>query len=56
MKLLVQEVAIDEQPFLAGDHNFWARPEAKTVKERTFHGDRARSIGIGQSYSTLAWI
>jgi DDE superfamily endonuclease len=56
MKLLVQEVATDEQPFLAGDHSFWARPEAKTLKERTFHGDRAGSIGIGQSYSTLAWI
>nr|WP_052304578.1 hypothetical protein [Nostoc punctiforme] len=56
MKLLVQEVATDEQPFLAGDHSFWARPEAKTLKERTFHGDSRRSIGIGQSYSTLAWI
>ncbi|WP_373529386.1 NF041680 family putative transposase [Nostoc sp.] len=56
MKLLVQEVVTDEQPFLAGDHSFWARPEAKTLKERTFYGDRGGSIGIGQSYSTLAWI
>jgi hypothetical protein len=28
-KLLVQEVATDEQPFLAGDYSFWARPQAK---------------------------
>ncbi|MDF5737803.1 MAG: hypothetical protein PUQ00_19650, partial [Nostoc sp. S13] len=52
MKLLVQEVATDEQPFLAGDHSFWARPEAKTLKERTFYGNRGGSIRIGQSYST----
>jgi hypothetical protein len=55
-KLLVQEIKTDEQPFLAGDNSFWGRPEAKTLKERTFHGERGGSIGIGQSYSTLAWI
>jgi hypothetical protein len=54
MKLLVQEVKTDEQAFLAGDNSFWGRPEAKTLKERTFHGERGGSIGIGQSYSTLA--
>lgn len=56
MKLLVQEVKTDEQTFLAGDNSFWGRPEAKTLKEITFHGERDGSIGIGQSYSTLAWI
>lgn len=56
MKLLVKEVKTEEQPFLAGDHSFWPRPDAKTLKERTFHGDRGDHVGIGQSYSTLAWI
>jgi hypothetical protein len=56
LKLMVEQVVTDEQPFLAGDNSFWARPEAKTLKDRTFHGDRSESIGIGQSYSTLAWI
>jgi len=53
MKLVVKEVTTDEQPFLAGDHSFWSRPEARTLRERTFHGDRGGSIGIGQSYSTV---
>ncbi|OUL21088.1 hypothetical protein BV378_27945 [Nostoc sp. RF31YmG] len=56
MKLLVQEVATDAQPFLAGDHSFWSRLEARTIRERTFHGDTRGSISIAQSYSTLAWI
>ncbi|MEH2356243.1 DUF6816 family protein, partial [Nostoc sp.] len=30
--------------------------EARTLRERTFHGDRGGGINIGQSYSTLAWI
>jgi hypothetical protein len=54
MKLLVQEIATDEQPFLAGDHSFWARPEAKTLKERTFYGDREGSIGIGLSLQYIS--
>lgn len=49
MKLMVKEVATEEQPFLAGDHSFWSRPEARTLRERTFHGDSRRSIGIGHS-------
>ena len=48
MKLLVQEIATDEEPFLAGDHSFWSRPEARTLRERTFHGDRGGSISIGR--------
>lgn len=54
MKLLVHEVGTDEQPFLAGDHSFWARTEAKTLKERTFHGDRGGSIGIGLSLQYIS--
>ncbi len=56
MKLMVQEMPTEEQPFLAGDHSIWLQPEAKTLKERGFHHGKEASIQIGQSYSTLAWI
>ncbi len=56
LNLLIEEVKTEAQPFLAGDHTFWPRPDAKTLKERTFHGERGVGVGIGQSYSTLAWI
>ncbi len=56
MKQLLAEVPCDEQPLLAGDTTVWPRPEAKTLKERTFHWGGSGSIGVGQSYSTLAWV
>jgi hypothetical protein len=40
MNLLVRKVTTEEQPFLAGDHTFWDRPDAKTLKERTFSGGK----------------
>jgi hypothetical protein len=54
MKLMVQEIPTAEQPFLAGDSSVWLRPDAVTLKERGFHHGKDESIGIGQSYSTLA--
>jgi hypothetical protein len=56
MKLMVQEIPTEEQPFLAGDCSVWLRPDAVTLKERGFHHGKDESIGVGQSYSTLAWI
>ena len=56
MKPLVQEVACDPVPLLAGDATLWPRPEAVTLKERTFEGKRNGSIRVGQPYSTLAWV
>jgi hypothetical protein len=56
LKLMVQEMPIEEQPYLAGDSSVWLRPDAVTLKERGFHHGKDESIGIGQSYSTLAWI
>jgi DDE superfamily endonuclease len=56
MKLMVKEIASEEQPFLAGDSSVWLRPDAVTLKERGFHHGKDESIGVGQSYSTLAWI
>ena len=56
MKLMVQELPTEEQPLLAGDNSVWLRPDAETLKERGFHHGKDESIGVGQSYSTLAWI
>ena len=56
MKQLLAEVPCDGPPLLAGDTTLWLRPEAKTLKERTFGRGSRGSIGVGQSFSTLAWI
>lgn len=55
MQQRVRAVACHEPPLLAGDPTGWARPEAKTLKERTFEHQGGR-ITLGQGYSTLAWI
>jgi hypothetical protein len=56
MKLMVAQIPTEEQPLLGGDATHWSRPEAGTLKERSFHHTKGGGIGIGQSYSTLAWI
>jgi hypothetical protein len=56
MKLLVAEIPSEEQPLLGGDATHWSRPDARTLKERGFHPTKGGGIGVGQSYSTLAWI
>ena len=61
MKLYIEQMPKDVRPILAGDHTIWSRPEAVTLQERTIeHCCTAvpgnRPIGIGQGYSTIAWI
>ena len=56
MRHLVREIPVDEQPLLVGDSSLWLRPEAKTLQDRGFHHNGTEGIGIGQSYSTLAWV
>ena len=56
LKLLVSQISSDKQPVLAGDVSRWNRPAAKTLKDRTFAGGTDKSITVGHSYSTLAWI
>jgi DDE superfamily endonuclease len=56
MKLMVEEITGEEQPLLAGDQSVWLRPDAVTLKERGFHHGKDGNIGLGQSYSTLAWV
>lgn len=55
-KHLVKQIPVESQPILGGDSSLWLRPEAKTLKDRGFHYHSSQGIGVGQSYSTLAWI
>jgi hypothetical protein len=61
MKLYLQQMSGVERPILAVDHTAWARPDAPTLRERTYehqataiHGNKPIAIGLG--YSTIAWI
>ena len=56
MRLMIAEIPTEEQPLLAGDATHWSRPEARTLKERNFYHTNSEGIGVGQSYSTLAWV
>lgn len=56
LKGLVERIETTEQVILAGDRTLWSRPDAVTLKERTFEHDSRQTSVVGQSYSTLAWI
>jgi len=56
MKGLAERVEAPEQPILAGDRTLWARPDAVTLRERTFEYESRQTSVVGQGYSTLAWI
>ncbi|MCG9890716.1 MAG: transposase [Thermosynechococcaceae cyanobacterium MS004] len=53
---VVQAISTEDQPLLAGDSSVWLRPQAKTLKDRGFQCQGEGNIGIGHSYSTLAWV
>ena len=55
-KQLVKQIAVESQPVIGGDSSLWPRPEAKTLRDRGFHHNGSQGIGVGHSYSTLAWI
>lgn len=51
----------EKRILLGGDHTDWPRPEAQTLKERTYEHSKqpiggGKPISLGQGYSTLAWI
>jgi hypothetical protein len=61
MKLYLLQMSGVERPILAVDHTAWVRPDAPTLRERTYehqataiHGNKPIAIGLG--YSTIAWI
>ena len=51
---LEQQVPATEHILVAIDHTAWARPDAKTLKERTH--EYHNGVIVGQGYSTIAWI
>lgn len=61
MRVYLKQIPTDQQPVLAGDHTHYPRPEAKTLKDRTYEHQPTPIVGnkpitIGQGYSTLAWV
>lgn len=61
MHLYIAQLPQTEQLVLAGDHTAWSRPDARTLKDRTYEHQSQSSSGnkpvtVGQDYSTIAWI
>ena len=61
MQLYIKQMSQVERPVLAIDHTAWLRPHAPTLKERTYEHQPTATphsipVGIGQGYSTIAWI
>lgn len=59
MQLYIRQLSQTEQIVLAGDHTAWSRPEAVTLKERTYEHQAqpmsgAKPVTVGQGYSTIA--
>lgn len=54
IKQLEQEVPATEHVLVAIDHTAWGRPDAKTLKDRTYQYQAG--VIVGQGYSTIAWI
>lgn len=61
MKHYIAHIPKEPRILLVGDHSSWSRPEAVTLRERTYeHGGGGigggKPITLGQGYSTIAWI
>ncbi|MCF2152022.1 transposase [Desmonostoc muscorum LEGE 12446] len=61
MQLYSKKIPKQGRIILAGDHTAWSRPDAGTLKERTYEhyttgGRGGRPITVGYGYSTIAWI
>ncbi len=61
MQLYIAQLPQTEQLVLAGDHTAWSRPNAPTLKDRTYEHQAqllsgAKPVTVGQGYSTIAWI
>ncbi len=61
MRLYSKNIPKQERIILAGDHTTWSRPDAPTLRERTYEhytqgGKGGRPVTPGYGYSTIAWI
>ena len=58
LELYVETLPPSDRPLLVGDHTAWARPQARTLRDRTFEHQPTpikgqKPITIGHGYSTL---
>jgi hypothetical protein len=58
LKIQVEYLPPVDRPLLVGDHTAWSRPQARTLKDRTFEHQPTpitgqKPITIGHGYSTL---
>jgi len=56
MKLYLNQIAPAEYSVFGIDHTAWGRPDAKTLKDRTYQHQKQSQIVAGQGYSTIAWL
>jgi DDE superfamily endonuclease len=61
MKFYIKQIEQEDDILLAGDHTAWPRPDAVTLKERTYEhhkqpGYGGQPVATGYGYSTLALV
>ena len=56
MQLYIEQIPKTKYSVFAIDHTAWVRPEAKTLKDRTYQYQKQSQIVAGQGYSTIAWL
>jgi hypothetical protein len=61
MQLYIEQIPKQGRIILAGDYTAWSRPEADTLKERTYEhyaqgGFSGRPVTVGYGYSTICWV
>jgi Transposase DDE domain len=58
MQLYIKQLPSQKYLVFGIDHTPWPRPDAKTLKDRTYEhqGQTQNGVTIGQGYSTIAWL
>jgi hypothetical protein len=58
MRLCINQIPMQKYIVFGIDHTPWPRPDAKTLKDRTYEhqGKTQNGVAIGQGYSTIAWL
>ena len=55
MQLCIKQIPVQKYSVFGIDHTSWARPEAKTLKDRTYEYVGQAPVA-GQGYSTITWL
>jgi hypothetical protein len=55
-KLYIEQIPPAEYSVFAIDRTNWDRPDAKTLKDRTYQHQQRSTVVAGQGYSTVAWL